>query len=187
MDASAADRGRAVALEINARAASSRLYDVKQRSVGGGGRHTPWRVATAPLSLSPGLLPRLHALGDVLLAFVNACNKLYAESVRGRQPAWVAAYLDLGKPPALVELQRTNKFKSDVPRVIRPDIVVDESGRLTACELDAVPGGIGFTGSMVRDTASFAPTHACIHAPHSRTQAHSRARRFSLSLTHTLQ
>ncbi len=42
-----------------------------------------------------------------------------------------------------------NRLKTLLPRVIRPDLVLGDDGKLTACELDAVPGGIGFTGSMV--------------------------------------
>ena len=44
----------------------------------------------------------------------------------------------------LIELQRSPAFKNDVPRVIRPDILLTENG-FSITELDSVPGGIGLT------------------------------------------
>jgi hypothetical protein len=44
----------------------------------------------------------------------------------------------------LIELQRSPAFKNDVPRVIRPDILLTETG-FSITELDSVPGGIGLT------------------------------------------
>ena len=69
---------------------------------------------------------------------------LYRLSVEGKQPAWVAAWLDQGKPAELIELQRSAAFKNEWPRVIRPDLLITETG-LRITELDSVPGGIGLT------------------------------------------
>jgi hypothetical protein len=80
----------------------------------------------------------------VLLQFYRAVNLLYRKSAEGKQPEWVARWLDLGKPAELIALQRSPAFKSDVPRVIRPDILLTENG-LSITELDSVPGGIGLT------------------------------------------
>jgi hypothetical protein len=44
----------------------------------------------------------------------------------------------------LIELQRSAAFKNDVPRVIRPDLLITEHG-ISVTELDSVPGGIGLT------------------------------------------
>jgi hypothetical protein len=44
----------------------------------------------------------------------------------------------------LIELQRSPPFRSEVPRVIRPDILLMENG-FAITELDSVPGGIGLT------------------------------------------
>ena len=76
--------------------------------------------------------------------FYRAVNLLYRKSAEGKQPEWVARWLDLGKPRELVELQRSAAFKNEVPRVIRPDILLTENG-LAITELDSVPGGIGLT------------------------------------------
>lgn len=103
-----------------------------------------WRISPAPFPLGKTLARELDALGRVLLQFYRAVNLLYRKSVAGQQPAWVAAWLDRGKPRELIELQRAAAFKHDVPRVIRPDILLTEEGfRIT--ELDSVPGGIGLT------------------------------------------
>jgi len=44
----------------------------------------------------------------------------------------------------LTALQRSLAFKNEVPRVIRPDLLITEQG-LSVTELDSVPGGIGLT------------------------------------------
>ena len=57
----------------------------------------------------------------------------------------MADYLDRGKPKDVIEWQRSPAFRNELPRVIRPDILLtDEGFRVT--ELDSVPGGIGLTG-----------------------------------------
>ncbi len=86
----------------------------------------------------------LEKLGRVLLQFNKAVNRLYRLSLEGKQPPWVAAWLDLGKPTELLELQRSAVLKNDLPRVIRPDLLITERG-LSVTELDSVPGGIGLT------------------------------------------
>ena len=83
-------------------------------------------------------------MGRVLLQFYRAVNLLYRKSAEGKQPEWVARWLDQGKPAGLIELQRSPIFKNDVPRVIRPDILLTETG-FSITELDSVPGGIGLT------------------------------------------
>jgi len=80
----------------------------------------------------------------VVLQFYRAVNLLYRQSAEGKQPAWVAELLDQGKPADLIELQRSSAFKGDVPRVIRPDLLLTENG-FSITELDSVPGGIGLT------------------------------------------
>ena len=104
-----------------------------------------WRISPAPFALEPAFAKELESLGRVLLQFYRAVNFLHRQSVAGKQPPWIAAYLDRGKPPALLELQHAVEFKNEIPRVIRPDILLTDSGpRIT--ELDSVPGGIGLTG-----------------------------------------
>ena len=104
-----------------------------------------WKTSPAPFPLGAHLAQEIESLGRVLLQFYRATNLLYRKSVEGKQPEWVARWLDLGKPRELIELQRSVAFKNDVPRVIRPDVLLTENG-FSITELDSVPGGIGLTG-----------------------------------------
>ena len=103
-----------------------------------------WRTSPAPFPLGESLAKEIDSLGRVFLQFYRAVNLLYRKSIEGKQPEWVAQWLDLGKPRELIELQRSAAFKNDVPRVIRPDILLTENG-FSITELDSVPGGIGLT------------------------------------------
>ena len=103
-----------------------------------------WRVSPAPFSLGPQLTRELESLGRVLLQFYRAINLLYRKSIEGKQPEWIARWLDQGKPDELIQIQRSASLKNDVPRVIRPDLLITETG-LSVTELDSVPGGIGLT------------------------------------------
>lgn len=103
-----------------------------------------WRVSPVPFKLSPELATELESLGRVLLQFYRAVNLLYRKSAEGKQPEWVARWLDQGKPEDLLARQRSPAFKNEVPRVIRPDLLITENG-VRVTELDSVPGGIGLT------------------------------------------
>jgi hypothetical protein len=103
-----------------------------------------WRVSPDPFPLGPELAEQLQNLGRLLLQFNRSVNLLYRQSQAGKQPRWVADWLDRGKPASLLETQRAAAFKNDLPRVIRPDIILTETGPCIT-ELDSVPGGIGLT------------------------------------------
>jgi hypothetical protein len=103
-----------------------------------------WRVSPTPFPLGPELAREIEGLGRVLLQFYRAVNLLYRKSVEGKQPEWVARWLDQGKPAEVIALQRAPAFKNELPRVIRPDLLITEHG-IRVTELDSVPGGIGLT------------------------------------------
>ncbi len=86
-------------------------------------------------------------LGPHLLSFYRALNRLYSESLKGLQPAWVAGYLDQGKPESLLQYSRMKRFRDEVPAVIRPDIIPTQDG-MVITELDSVPGGMGLTACL---------------------------------------
>ena len=113
------------------------------------GVYIHWRVSPEPFRINERELTFIESLGAYLHKFYKASNKLYYESVHGRQPSWVSEYLDQGKPQALIEYSRMNRMKGLLPAVIRPDIILTEDG-MVATELDSVPGGIGITGSLAR-------------------------------------
>jgi hypothetical protein len=106
-----------------------------------------WRVSPEPFALSAAQLAEIERLGQDLLAFYRALNNLYNRSARGTAPAFIADYLDRGKPEQIVKLARQNRFKQDLPGVIRPDLILTDHG-FAATELDSVPGGMGFLGAM---------------------------------------
>jgi hypothetical protein len=112
-----------------------------------------WRIATQPFAIDAKLAKELETLGRVLLQFNRAVNLLYRQSYSGKQPAWIAEWLDAAKPQWLIELQRSKALKNDVPAVIRPDILLTEDG-FSITELDSVPGGIGLTGWLNRAYSS---------------------------------
>lgn len=105
-----------------------------------------WRISPEPFVLSAEQLAQIQELGRDLLAFYRALNNLYNRSARGTAPAFVAEYLDRGKPERVVKLGRQNRFKQDLPAIIRPDLMLTDDG-FTATELDSVPGGMGFLGA----------------------------------------
>ena len=113
-----------------------------------------WQIAPAPFPLGENLAAEIESLGRVLLQFYRAVNLLYRKSTEGKQPEWVARWLDLGKPRELIELQRAAAFKNEIPRVIRPDILLTENG-FSITELDSVPGGIGLTAWMNQTYSKF--------------------------------
>ena len=108
---------------------------------------TTWRIATTPLTLTREQLDFFHQLGPQLLSFYRALNRLYIDSVRGLQPAWVAGYLDQGKPEGLLAYSRMKRFRDHLPAVIRPDVIPTQDG-MVITELDSVPGGIGMTACL---------------------------------------
>jgi hypothetical protein len=110
---------------------------------------TSWRVGLNPLALSSDQVAFFQGLGTQLLRFYRALNHLYLESARGAQPSWIASWLDQGKPEALVTYSRMKRFRDELPRVIRPDIIPTQDG-MVITELDSVPGGIGLTACMSR-------------------------------------
>lgn len=103
-----------------------------------------WLLSPDPLPIAPPLAEELEKLGYRLNLFNKACNELYLRSANGKQPAWIAAYLDRGKPQELIDLSREKRFRGDLPLVIRPDLILTDDGFAIA-ELDTVPGGIGLT------------------------------------------
>jgi hypothetical protein len=108
---------------------------------------TTWRIAVTPFLLTNDQVDFFHRLGPQLLSFYQALNRLYLDSVRGLQPAWVAGYLDQGKPEGLITYSRMKRFRDQIPSVIRPDIIPTQDGMIIT-ELDSVPGGIGITGAL---------------------------------------
>lgn len=104
-----------------------------------------WHITPDPFPLGPKLTKELESLGRILFKFYQAADLLYRQSTMKKQPVWISEWLERGKPQSVIELQRDQAFKTELPRIIRPDILLTEEGwHIT--ELDSVPGGIGLTG-----------------------------------------
>jgi hypothetical protein len=106
-----------------------------------------WRISPEPFPLSAASVARIESVGADLLLFYRALNALYVRSARGTAPPFITEYLDRGKPDHIVRLGRQNRFKQDIPHVIRPDLLLTDDG-FVASELDSIPGGLGFVGAM---------------------------------------
>ena len=103
-----------------------------------------WRWSPEPLKLTQAEARQMMSLGHPLARFQQACDGLYRRSAAGKLPGWLAELLDEGKPDWLAMLQREPGMAEQFPRVIRPDLILTETG-FSMTELDSVPGGIGVT------------------------------------------
>jgi len=113
-----------------------------------------WLLSPDAFPIDKKFLADLEQLGHRLFVFQRACNQLCHLSVKGKQPAWIARYLDAGKPKELIEFSRRKEIRDDLPRVIRPDLILTEKGYIIA-EIDSVPGGIGLTGWLNQTYSTF--------------------------------
>ena len=126
-----------------------------------------WRIGAEPFTLSPQEHAELNTLGPLLHSFLRACNTLYGHSISGREPAWIAKYLDLGKSQELIAFGRMRRLRGNIPSIIRPDIIPTDNGYVIT-ELDSVPGGFGVTSALLdayRDNTSdlaSEPTQNCM-------------------------
>jgi hypothetical protein len=113
-----------------------------------------WLLSPDAFPIDKRFLAELEQLGHRLFVFQRACNQLYQLSIRGKQPEWVARYLDAGKPKELIEFSRRREIRDDLPRVIRPDLILTDEGYIIA-EIDSVPGGIGLTAWLNQTYSTF--------------------------------
>ena len=101
------------------------------------------------MRLTAGEARKIQSLGHPLSRFQQACDTIYRRSASGSLPGWLAELLDEGKPDWMVRVQRDAGSAGQLPRVIRPDLILTEGG-FALTELDSVPGGIGVTAWMSR-------------------------------------
>jgi hypothetical protein len=113
-----------------------------------------WLLSPEAFPIEKKFAVDLEQLGHRLFVFQRACNQLYQLSIKGKQPTWVARYLDAGKPKELIEFSKRKEIRDDLPRVIRPDLILTDTGYVIA-EIDSVPGGIGLTGWLNQTYSTF--------------------------------
>jgi hypothetical protein len=109
-----------------------------------------WQLPATPLALNPEQATFIKALGAHLWQFSLAIEQLYQEASQQNSPyGWVARLLEQGKPPELLKHMQAPYTQDQRPLVIRPDLLLTETG-WTLCEIDAVPGGMGFTAALAQ-------------------------------------
>ncbi len=110
-----------------------------------------WLLSPTPYVLTEAQLDLIPKIGHCLYQFSVAIDALYRNSLKATPGdpvlGWVKDLYHAGKPSNLLALSQMNRFKRNLPLVIRPDLLVTEKG-FTLCEIDAVPGGIGFLGAL---------------------------------------
>lgn len=108
-----------------------------------------WQLAPEPFRLSKSQFQDLQQLGTILLKFVKAIDTLYKQSQNPNLPVpdWIAELYDQGKPDTLLQFSAMKRLKSHLPMVLRPDLLLQKDG-WSLCEIDAVPGGLGFTSAL---------------------------------------
>jgi hypothetical protein len=123
-----------------------------------------WRVSPEPFVLSRKEAEVIERLGPVFHRFQKTCDLIYRRSRKGKLPSWISEYLDRGKPAALLETGLSPHLADATPRVIRPDLILTETG-FCATELDSVPGGIGLTAWLGSVYARANPRHRILGGP----------------------
>lgn len=103
-----------------------------------------WLLSPEPLALESAIIDELEVLGALLAKFAVKANNLYFASRDQSAPGWISRALDSGKPQSIVELGCSATFRNEVPRLIRPDVLLTDDG-LKVTEIDSLPGGIGLT------------------------------------------
>ncbi len=90
------------------------------------GKH--WRLSPRAFPLSPKTVRQLEHIGPLLHRFQRASDTLYRRSHNGSLPPWIHQYLDRGKPATLIDLGIDPLIQKQLPRVIRPDLILTEQG-----------------------------------------------------------
>jgi len=116
-----------------------------------------WQVSPAAWALTASQYAQLEAIGTACLDYQQALEILYLRSAAGKNllrnkpllTPWVVDYLDRGKPAELIRHARDPKNRGVFPTVLRPDLLLTETG-FVMTELDSVPGGIGLTAFLNR-------------------------------------
>ena len=109
-----------------------------------------WQLSPEAWPLTRGQVAQLEEIGRACLEFHQALENLYLRAATGKNllrnkpltAPWVVDYLDRGKPADLVAHAREAKNRGAFPLVLRPDLLLTDSG-FVMTELDSVPGGIG--------------------------------------------
>lgn len=112
-----------------------------------------WLVTPKPFPISKKFFRELETLGHKLYLYQQAANRIYLGSAKGKLPGFIKDYLDAGKSADLIGCGRDPSSRDEIPRVLRPDVILTEDG-FAITELDNLPGGIGLTAWLNETYAS---------------------------------
>jgi len=124
----------------------------------GQGPKTPWIVSEA-FQLGPSVVDELNIIGEEAMAFLYKCSKLIGnEHTRNELTSSLPEENRKG-------LERLEKLaKTGMPILVRPDLIVDQSGKLWVTEIDLNPAGPGILQKMQEIYQPHLPTIAQIWA-----------------------
>jgi hypothetical protein len=109
-----------------------------------------WLYSPEAFPLSSAQLKQIEQIGQACYDFYRALETLYIRSAEGKnllrnrslKAPWVAAYLDRGKPEALIQHARDKANPGALhPWSSRPELLITEDG-FAMTEIDSVPGGL---------------------------------------------
>src|SRR5438105_1349003 len=81
-----------------------------------------WMLSPEPYELNNTETEVLHKLGPVLARFSLAVDQLYKTALKDSRLGWVRDLFHRGKPPQLIQFAQMNRFKNQLPLVLRPDL-----------------------------------------------------------------
>lgn len=113
-----------------------------------------WKVSTEAFPLQPKHVSYLKKLGPWLRKFQEASDLLYKQSLTGKAPAYIADWIDRGKPEDLKSISHQTANNGQLPSLLRPDLLLTDDGfQLT--EIDSLPGGSGVMAWMNETYSEF--------------------------------
>ncbi len=114
-----------------------------------------WRWSPDAWFLPDNICRWIGDLSKAATSFYHAIDLLYRKSSRNKSilrneeflAPWVSEYYDAGKPSWLIEHGHSDVVRSQIPAVLRPDLIPHADG-IALTEWDSVPGGIGLTAQL---------------------------------------
>ncbi len=105
------------------------------------------QVSPRAFPLEKETIRKIEKLGHILGKFLTAADVLYRRSLKGSAPAFIAEWLERGKPEDMIAMTRKAAGDGILPQLIRPDLLLTDEG-LVLTEIDSLPGGSGTTAWM---------------------------------------
>ena len=114
-----------------------------------GEQNTPFCISPEPFYIDRGTLSnQIEALGPRLVSpFTRRPTVSICKASGGVNPIGCATTSNVGKSETVLDYQKMRRFRSNLPVIIRPDVIPTDDG-LIVSELDSVPGGFGLLAGL---------------------------------------